>query len=1001
MKNKFLFTFLFFCALRLVIAQNIDLKKHNSEVFDEDAALMTAKAQGVVGSELKGYISYLKNDFSSKKALKQQKHVHTPYETYTGNDFQEAVIYLTPNKPMSIGCPNMSFDQYNFNGWTGSTGTVSIGSGYPNYNLTGSTIVNTAGSNVSLVNSLNYHTIMSIPASNPIYPNCIGYDSIACKAVGTQSVSQIPFISPFSFDPVSVRMNGALPNKRACKLKFISSVSSTNKRLSYSFALVLHDPSATTPVHTAGEAPYFKVTLKNEATNTELLGCTSYSFNPITKQPSDSLFNSVTSTGDPVLFRKWNYYTVDLSSLPNGTSVSINFEVGGCTVFNGGHYSYAYVDAECGGIGTTYANMCSGTNFATLVAPNGFNSYQWVDGSGPIAGATNDTLIINPATVGTTYTVNMISPGGCAISQTVSIALTTVNIINLNSSSSCEGGNSGTASVQASGSNGVYTYTWTSTSGATFGSIVSNSQTAINLPPGSYSVVVASTSCGQASANLSVGVSPPLYFSKTKTFCGNSTFIPVPGGSNYQWYKGVTSSIIAAPNGTNDTLEILNAVSGDIYTLVYRTASGCKDSIRYTLSEIAGGSTYVNNIQNVCPGSNNGSALLNLTTTYSSPYSYYVTGPSVGTIIANTTTSATSVSLSPLAAGTYSYLVNDGTCMYYNTFTISTIQTNFSVTATNTVLCFPTDTAILNLNFGAGPPTSCGVDVFLCVGGSPKTLFNSGPFTQNSNLTYPTPYGNEYTYAKHQYLARKAELNAVGIFGGRISSLAFNILNLNTSTLNYPNFEIKMGCTSLSALPNASSSPSPFVSGLQTVYTNPNQAITTGWVTHNFTQSYLWDGVSNIIIETCFGQNTSNTFTANASVQLKQMSYIASMFYNEDAFPVCGGAQLANNANSMANGANMLPNMQFGYCSASAPASLYTVSVSSNGTITTNYANDSIKVVPTFTAPPVGNAPTIYTITAINPNGGCVATRTIAILYPSPNTTIIAVPMTTTICEGS
>jgi hypothetical protein len=62
--------------------------------------------------------------------------------------------------------------------------------------------------------------------------------------------------------------------------------------------------------------------------------------------------------------------------------------------------------------------MCSGSNFATLVAPTGFNTYQWYDPSGNIIpGATNDTLIQTQATPvpNTTYSVCMVSPGGCAI----------------------------------------------------------------------------------------------------------------------------------------------------------------------------------------------------------------------------------------------------------------------------------------------------------------------------------------------------------------------------------------------------------------------------------------------------------------------------------------------------------------------------------------------------------------------------------------------------------
>lgn len=958
--------------------------------FNKQKAIAEAKAKGIKASDIEGYVNFLELDYRSKQSLKKESHIHSPYE-HPKNDVQETVIYIEPGKPMSVGCPNMGFENYDFSGWTGGIGTVSTGATYPNYTSTGTSIINPAGANVSVNNTANYHTIFNLPPVSPVWPNVNGWDSLACKAVGTQTISQIPLVSPFSFDPVSVRMNGAAANYRACRLKYITTTSSTNQRLSFSYAVVLQNPSG----HTAGESPYFKVEVKNEGTGTILPGCTSYTFNPKSTVPADSLFQSnVGSTFDPTFYRKWQYYSVDLSTLPAGTNVSINFEVGGCS--QSGHWGYAYVDAECGGIGTAYGNMCSGTNYATLVAPGGFNTYQWVDGSGPIVGATNDTLIVNNPTAGAVYTVNLVSPGGCALSQTVAINLTTVNIINLNSTSSCAGGASGTAYVQASGSNGVYTYSWTNTTpGPNYGAGMGTSQTVTGLAPGTYSVLVQSTTCGLASANISVGVAPPFYITQNHPFCGNSTLIIKGGGSNYTWYQGTT--VIPAPNGTNDSLFIANAVAGDQYTLVYTNASGCRDSIKYTLGQITGGNSFITGVNNVCPGNSNGSANINLSTPFSAPYSYTVTNSS-NTPIFSTSTSNTLVPVSPLSAGNYTASIYDGVCFYTTPFTINIINTTFTASATNTVLCFPTDTAKVYLDFGASPPSSCGLDPVVCASGNPITLFSAGPFTQNGTTTYPTPYGNWYTYAKHQFLVTKSDLNAAGIFAGKISSLAFNVLNLNASITNYPNFSIKMGCTNLSTMPSPTT---PFLTGLQTVYSNANQPVSLGWVTHNFSQAYLWDGVSNIVIEVCFGMNSSFDYSDNVSVELKQMSYNASLFYREDSNPVCSGTQQADNSGAMTNGGNMLPNMKFGYCGYSAPASSYTVSVSSNGIITTNYGNDSLKIVPTFTAPPNPSAPTVYTFTVLNPEGGCVATRTLAILYPSNSTAITATPTSSTICFGS
>ncbi|MES2131054.1 MAG: gliding motility-associated C-terminal domain-containing protein [Bacteroidota bacterium] len=967
--------------------------------FDMQKAYEEAKAKGIKPSEIEGYVQSKKHEFSSKNALEKQPHKHTPYETGV-TDVQETVIYLgsNPNTPQSVGCPNLGFEQYNFTGWTGGSGTVSTGTGgNPNYNVAGSVILNAAGNNVSVLNATNYQTIINIPATNPSYPTCAGYDSLAIRSSGAGQISDIPFVSPYSFDPVSVRLNSANANYRAARLKYITTVSSTNQRMSFSYAVILNDPVG----HTQNETPYFKVEVKNEATGTILPGCTSYTFNPKTSSPADSLKTSnLTIYGDVIKYRKWQYYTVDLSTLPAGTNVSINFEVGGCS--QGGHTGYAYVDAECGGLAIPYVNMCVGSTYATLVAPTGFETYQWFDPSNaPIAGAINDTLLVTGPTNGSVYTVQMVSPGGCLVTSTVSIIPTTVSIINLNSTSSCAGGNSGTAYVQAIGSSSGYTYMWTSTSGPNIGTVVGTTQNVTGLAPGTYSVVVTSPGCGQASANLSVGVTPASFSTQSRPFCGNSTFIPKPGGTNYQWYAGTTP--IAGPVGTNDTLYVAVAVAGDIYNLTYTNGFGCRDSIQYTLTQIAGGSVYLTNQANVCPGASNGSVNINLSTTNPSPFIYSVKS-STATVL-NSTTSSTNVAVSPLAQGSYTATVNDGVCIYVNTFTITPIQTNFTVTTTNTVLCFPTDTAKVSLNFGAGPPTSCGVDPGMCPTGNQTVLFPAGPFQQNGSTSYPTPYGNWYTYGRTQFLVQKADLNAAGITAGRISSLAFNILNLNGGTTTYPTFSIKMGCTSLTDLPNVSGGvgQSFITSNMYGVYSATNQNLSVGWQTYNFTQSFLWDGISNIIVETCFGMNSPSTYIANASVELKQMTYVTNMYHVEDATPVCGGTQIPDNGygGRMANGANMLPNMKFGYCPYSPPASSYTVNVSGNGTIAYNYGNDSLKIVPTFVTPPANNLPITYTISVINPIGGCVASQTVAMLYPALVNSVTATPTQSTICIGN
>jgi hypothetical protein len=176
MKKHLLFSIaiIVIASIQGTFAQTNGAKKVSRNSFDEKAAIEEAKAKGIKPSEINGYVQFLKNDFSSKRALNKQKHKHTPYEAAGTQGIQETVIYLEPNKPMSLGCPNMGFEQYNFNGWTGGIGTVATGGTLPNYTSTGATIVNPAGNNVSVANTANYHTIMSLPAVDPNYVSING-----------------------------------------------------------------------------------------------------------------------------------------------------------------------------------------------------------------------------------------------------------------------------------------------------------------------------------------------------------------------------------------------------------------------------------------------------------------------------------------------------------------------------------------------------------------------------------------------------------------------------------------------------------------------------------------------------------------------------------------------------------------------------------------------------------------------------------------------------------
>ena len=142
-------------------------------------------------------------------------------------------------------------------------------------------------------------------------------------------------------------------------------------------------------------------------------------------------------------------------------------------------------------------------------------------------------------------------------------------------------------------------------------------------------------------------------------------------------------------------------------------------------------------------------------------------------------------------------------------------------------------------------------------------------------------------------LVRASDLLVAGITAGPITSLAFDVAS-NASTVNENGFTIRMAHTAQTTM------TSTFVStGLQEVYTTGHYDPVVGWNTHTFSTPFMWNGTSNIIVETyysncgnspssCIGGTTCNgafsglTWDESAVVNQTTMSYVARATYYSD-----------------------------------------------------------------------------------------------------------------------
>ena len=971
--KRFLLTFIISAFAGVSFAQLAD-------GFDIKKAYQDAKNKGVSQSDVEGYVNFLHADYLSHK-----NHSHKTQGTSGSGVYDAGTIYKSynntssifsaavPNTPQNIYCPNAGFEQGTFANWTGSYGAVStgaIGSGFPVYNQTSATIVNTAGNNVGLTNTTNYHTIMTTPATNNLYPNCVGWDSIACKVIGTQTVSEIPVVNP-NGGPASVRLNGAIANYRASKVNYNMALNPNNKNFSVSYAIVLN--SYSTP-HNAYEQPYFSVKVTDQNGNS-VPGCSQYTVtnDPNMTNPSSPSYDpswtksflSAATSGEMYFYRQWQTFAFDFSNYPSVTSVNVEFYVGGCS--QSGHWGYAYVDAQCSQ-GGAVASFCAGSNTSVLTAPAGYSSYQWTGPSGPVAagnGGNTGTATITPVTAGQVFTCNVTAPNGCSSVFTTTISITTVSITGMNSTPSCPNGNSGTAVVAATGSSSGYSYLWQNSLGATVGS----TQTATGLSPGIYSVTVSSPLCGSATSTVQVNITAPTYYTLPAPYCGSVAWITNAGGSNYKWYTENPLALISG--ATSSSLTINSPVNGAGYFLVYTTASGCKDSIRYVLTQQAGGSIYASNIKSICAGNNNSYAIINLNTTAPPVYSYTVTGPGGYNSVLNNTNSIKD-SVINLSIGTYSATVFDGQCIYNTTFSVSPFVFSYTLTPATSTLCSSGSTS-LAVNFGNTTPTACGLSTS---GGcsSPNNIQVGSAITEGSTAYY-TPYGGFYESARNQYLFRASELLAAGISPGKLDKLAFNVTNLNLNSTAFAGFTIKLKCVTYSVIPTTSMENT----GLSQVYGPQNINASVGWNTYNFTQAYEWDGTSNLLVDVCFF-NTS--WDGNISVQYTAMSYNSSKYVNADGSNQCPVTTVDG------FGVNR-PNIRFGNCAGNPGPSAYnytwtpTTGLSSSTTYTT-IANPTVTTVYSVQVNPIGQTNCMQAQTA-----------TINVINPSPATITAVGPVCT------
>lgn len=220
-----------------------------------------------------------------------------------------------------------------------------------------------------------------------------------------------------------------------------------------------------------------------------------------------------------------------------------------------------------------------------------------------------------------------------------------------------------------------------------------------------------------------------------------------------------------------------------------------------------------------------------------------------------------------------------------------TVNTIYTLTASQSTgaLCAANATVTVTVNPIPTPITFVANPATVCLNQIQSLSVNGGTLGASGKIgsgvltnTTSTPYRGFYGGIKSQALYTAAELTALGMQSGQaISSIGYVALTGTPTLLN--DFKINAGFVASTTLGTT------FISGATTVvlapsaYTAPTGV---GNLDYVLTTPLVWDGVSNLLIETCFNNNDGGGTSANSiSVESSTVASGLNLYYSVDTTP--------------------------------------------------------------------------------------------------------------------
>jgi gliding motility-associated-like protein len=401
-----------------------------------------------------------------------------------------------------------------------------------------------------------------------------------------------------------------------------------------------------------------------------------------------------------------NATTQNITNLQAGSYTVTVQDANGCTAQSTGTVATTLSPLPVQILNITGTTILTCTNPTIVLQATGGVTYNWSGGATPL----NDT---NSITLPGTYTVNMVDPNGCPVSQTITLTQNitppTPGITNITGTTIIDC-NAPSIDLQATGGG---TYQWNNNLGTT---------SSVNIAQaGTYTVVVTAANGCQDSSTVAITVAPvPAVTGNDTTICSGQSVVlsPLyyPAGGQAIWTNGQsTPSITVSPNTTT------------MYSVLY-TWNGCTatDDITVTVNPTP---TVSVNSPNICFGDTT-----QLTATPNIPNGLF------NWITTNETTQ--SISVNPQATTTYDveYTLNGCTsAIATSTVTVTPLPI---ITVPNITICegaTGTLTATANVAGGTYTWSQGGTTASITEGPQSTTSYNVSYTVNGCTSNVETP----------------------------------------------------------------------------------------------------------------------------------------------------------------------------------------------------------------------------------------------------------------------